>query len=468
MKIFDTVAAVSTPYGKGGIAVIRISGPDALSVGDRVFRPKSGKKLSEGEPCRMVYGEILKQTTDGNTVCIDDGMAVYFRAPRSFTGEDTVEISCHGGILITSAVLEAVLAAGAGMAQPGEFTRRAFISGKIGLTQAEALGNLLDAGNDNQLLLARNGMKGILSSETEALYNSLRGILSNIYAAIDFPDEDLSGMSREEMRSAAENVRSAVQKLSGTYRTGRAVAEGIPTVICGRTNVGKSSVYNRLVGHDAAIVTDIEGTTRDLLKETAVVGGVTLRLCDTAGLRKTDDKVENIGIDRAVEALENSELVLAVFDASRKQDKDDKSLIYYLTGNSSPRRTVIAVLNKSDIGADRETVEAIENSFEYTVSVSARTSEGFSELSELISRLFIDGSISISEDAVVTNARQYAALTRALSSLDRALSAIDNGTSLDLCCIDIEEAMQSLGEIDGREVGEDIVSEIFAKFCVGK
>ena len=321
MNVFDTIAAVSTPRGKGGIAVIRISGADAISVAERVFLPKSKKPLSDIDHAKTVYGDIRAKDTDGRVINIDDGMAVCFHAPRSFTGEDTVEISCHGGVLITQTVLEAVFAAGARPATAGEFTRRAFVSGRMSLSQAEALGELLEAKTHSQMLLSRSGVRGVLSDKIEELYTKLGDVLSSIYAKIDFPDEDLADMGRDDIEVSVSDIRDEAVKLASTYKTGRAVSEGIRTVICGRTNAGKSSLYNMRVGREAAIVTDIEGTTRDILEETASFGGVTLRLCDTAGLRDTDDKVESIGVDRARSEMKNAELILAVFDGTRNPDK---------------------------------------------------------------------------------------------------------------------------------------------------
>lgn len=461
MKLLDTIAAVGTPYGKGGVALIRISGEDAVAIGERVFVPKNGAPLSSQPTARMCYGEIFMQ---GERVAVDDGMAVCFRAPHSFTGEDTVEITCHGGILVTQKVLAAVLAAGARQAEAGEFTRRAYLSGRVSLTGAEALGDLLEAQNETQLTLARNGMSGRLGERTGALYDRLRKVMSAVCAAIDFPEEDLSEMSREEIVAAVSDVLRDTERLCATYGTGRAVNEGIATVICGRANAGKSSVYNRILGYDAAIVTEIEGTTRDVLRERASLGKVTLRLCDTAGLRQTTDRVESIGIERTLSEIDHSELILAVFDASSPLTEEDYDLCRRIRES---RKTAIALLNKTD----RRTAENFvlpDEGFAHVLTVSALTGEGFDRLCEAVERLFIDGSVSMSDDAVVTGARQYAALTGAIDSLRFALEDLQSGTPLDLCCIGIENAMSALGQIDGREIGEEIVSEIFSRFCVGK
>ena len=461
MKLLDTIAAVSTPYGKGGVAMIRISGADAFCVADKIFKAANGKILSETEHGKMIYGEIFMPNEN---ISIDDGMAVRFCAPRSFTGEDTVEITCHGGILVTRKVLSAVLSAGARHAEAGEFTRRAYVSGKMKLTQAEALGDLLEADSESRLLLARNGMRGNLAKAADEIYVALRSVLASMYAAIDFPDEDLSEMSREEIAEALCKAKSDILKIAKTYRTGRAVNEGIATVICGRANAGKSSVYNRILGYDAAIVTDIEGTTRDVLREKATLGSTTLLLCDTAGLRKTEDIVENIGIERTLGALDEAELVLAVFDASAPLTEEDRELIDRI---SNSKKTAIALLNKTDKGADRFDLTD-EKAFVKVIRIAAVSGEGFDILAKTVDELFIDGSIDMSNDAIVTGARQYASLVCATEAIEQSLRDIDAELPLDLVSVGLESAMAALGEVDGREIGEEVVSEIFSKFCVGK
>ena len=462
MRLTDTIAAISTPYGKGGIAVIRISGADAIEIADRVFKAASGRALGALEGGRAVFGEIFEA---GNKASIDDGIATVFRAPRSFTGEDTVEISCHGGILITQRVLSAILSAGARAAEAGEFTRRAYVSGKMDLSRAEALGNLLDAESDSQLLLARGGMRGILTEKTAEIYEELRAVLASIYAVIDFPDEDLADMSREQIREVLVLACGKVSKLADTYRTARAVKDGIATAICGRTNAGKSSLYNLILGYDAAIVTDIEGTTRDILRDTASLGKVTLRLADTAGIRATDDKVEGIGIDRALREMDNAELVLAVFDASVPLCDEDRAIIGRL---QNAGKTVIAIINKSDIGVNKDADVELRASFEHCLPLSAASGQGLDKLTALVEGLFVDGEIDLANDAVVMGSRQYSALVRASALLGDTVCELDAGAPLDVCCISVEEAMSAIGEIDGRLIGEEIVSEIFSKFCVGK
>ena len=463
MFIGDTIAAISTARGKGGVALLRISGPDAISICQKVFSPKSGKKLSEYAPRTAVFGSIYAPDDRGAWNEIDDGLATFFCAPASFTGEDTVEICCHGGILLTQTVLTACLAAGARAAEAGEFTRRAFLNGKMGLSAAEALGNLLEAQTREQLTLAHAGTDGRVERKCREIYDSLCAVLSSVYAKIDYPDEDLAEMSREDMQAALEDSITRIEKLLDTYRTGHAIAEGIPTVICGKPNVGKSSLYNCIVGRDAAIVTDVEGTTRDVLSEVAALGRVTLRLFDTAGLRQTDDVVEKIGIDRARKALEDAELILAVFDGSVAPDEEDKALAESL---SSSDATVIAVINKSDLGIVAEDFYATH--FAHTVTLSAKAGEGTDALSALVESCFINGELDTKEDTVLTNARQKGAALTALEAIQRAQAGLSYGLPIELCCSDCEAAMQAIAELDGRAVSEDIVSHIFSHFCVGK
>lgn len=463
MFIGDTIAAISTARGKGGVALLRISGPDAVSICERVFLPRSGKKLSEYAPRTAVFGSICAPDDRGEWNEIDNGLATVFRAPASFTGEDTVEICCHGGILLTQTVLTACLAAGARAAEAGEFTRRAFLNGKMGLSAAEALGDLLEAQTREQLTLAHAGTDGRVERKCREIYDALCAVLSSVYAKIDYPDEDLAEMSREEMQASLNNCIVRVEKLLDTYRTGHAIAEGIPTVICGKPNVGKSSLYNLIVGRDAAIVTDVEGTTRDVLTETAALGRVTLRLFDTAGLRQTEDVVERIGIDRARKALEDAELILAVFDGSVAPDEEDKALAQSLSGSNA---TVIAVINKSDLGITEENF--YKTHFSHTVTLSAKEGKGTEELSALVESCFINGELDTKSDTVLTNARQRGAAIATLEALKRAQEGLELGLPVELCCSDCEAAMQAIAELDGRAVSEDIVSHIFSHFCVGK
>ena len=463
--MLDTIAAISTPRGKGGVALIRISGPEAAAVGDRVFRPKNKKALSGHAEREAVFGEIIS-----GAAVIDTGLAVLFRSPRSFTGEDTVEVSCHGGVLVTAAVLGAALSAGARQAEAGEFTRRAYAAGKLTLSEAESLGMLLDARTDAQLRLARGGMSGSVSKAVGELCERISAVLGDIYARIDFPDEDLGELSAAEVVECVKGIRADAEKLRSTYSTGRAIAEGIPTVICGRTNAGKSTLYNRLTGEASAIVTADEGTTRDVLTETVSFGGVTLRLSDTAGIREGRDEAERVGIGRAKDKIRESELVLFVIDGSRAPDGDEYALADELAARDGGR--VAAILSKSDLtggsaGADRNAA-ALWERFPDRVSLSAESGEGMDALAALVGGMFIDGSLSPETDAVVQNARQYAALGEAIGAIIDAEETLSIGYSPDIAGISLEEALSALRSVDGRGVCAEVVDNIFSKFCVGK
>ncbi|MBQ8310171.1 MAG: tRNA uridine-5-carboxymethylaminomethyl(34) synthesis GTPase MnmE [Clostridia bacterium] len=463
MMLGDTIAAISTPRGKGGVALLRVSGPRAVEICERVFLPASGKGLSEVPARTSVYGAILGNGVDGVRETVDDGLATVFREPASFTGEDTVEICCHGGILLTETVLTSLISAGARAAEAGEFTRRAFVNGKMGLSSAEALGNLLEAQTHEQMRLAHAGTNGKLEEACREIYETLRDVLASIYVKIDYPDEDLADMSRAEIDAALGGCEEKLKALCATYRTGHAIAEGISTVICGRPNVGKSSLYNRIVGRDAAIVTAVEGTTRDVLCETAALGRVTLRLFDTAGLHDTADPVEQIGIARAREALDRAELVLAVFDGSRQPDDEELALIEELREHAG---TVIAVINKSDLG--EAAADFYRSKFAHAVTLSAERGEGMDALTDLTETLFVRGDIDVRRDVVLSNARQNGAALAALEAVGSARGALAAGLPIELCCSDAECAMEAIAQLDGRSISEDIVAQIFSHFCVGK
>ena len=464
-RLSDTVAAISTPPGKGGVAVIRISGDDALSIAGRVFVSKSGVPVASFSPRMATYGKIVRF---GEVV--DDVVLTYFKAPSSYTGEDTVEISCHGGVLVTREVLTAVLSAGARSAEAGEFTRRAFINGRLTLTEAEAIGTLISAESKEQLRLASEPSRKKVTDRITKIKESLVGIMSSVYARIDYPDEDLGDYTDEELLSALYNIKEELSALISTYKTGKAICEGIKTVIIGSPNAGKSSLYNLLVGEDAAIVTSIAGTTRDLLTESVPLGRVMLRLTDTAGIRKTSDEVEAIGVSRALDRAKEAELLIAVFDTSRAPLDSDRETVELLSTSNAAK---IVILNKSDLKRDKEW-ESYENNIksiaDQTLNTSIKCDTGrlLSEITECAERLFTDEKIKVGEDAIVFTARTQAELSRALEFVNTAYLALYDGHSQDTVSSDIERALMALSDSDAREVSEDIVSDIFSKFCVGK
>ena len=464
----NVIAAISTPPGKGGVAVIRMSGSGSFEIAEKVFLPSSQKKIADYPARTQIYGYIIL-----NEERIDDGMLTFFPAPHSYTGEDTVEISCHGGILITRTVLEAIFAAGAAPAEPGEFTRRAFISGKLSLSEAEAIGTLLEATNREQIRLSASPARKKLNEAVNSIRNALLSLMSSIYARIDYPDEDLGEFSDNEALEELLRIRTELSRLIDTYKTGRAINEGISTVICGKPNVGKSTLYNLLAGEDAAIVTDVAGTTRDILERTVSLGRVTLKVTDTAGVHSGDeiDKVEKIGIGKSKSRITSSELILAMFDLSRSFDDADRELIDEITKASGYK---LCILNKCDLENKKnppfDTSLLPKNTFGEIISISADKDNlgALETLTKIIDKLFTDEKISCGQDAIVSSARQHASLLRAREFIDTAIEAYRFGLPADAASSDIEMAIGAISELDGRAVSESVVGDIFSKFCVGK
>ena len=463
LKNYNCIAAISSPPGKGGVAIIRISGDDALSLAAEVFFPVSGKSFLEAKPRMQTYGYIID---DGER--IDDVLATYFPAPHSYTGENIVEIGCHGGILVTSLVLETILKKGAKAAEAGEFTKRAFINGRLSLTEAEAIGNLLEAQSREQVKLASANSRKNLSDAIAEIRRDITDVMSSIYARIDYPDEDLGDYSDTEVKSRLVGIRKKAETLRNTYKTGKAIKEGISTVIVGKPNVGKSSLYNTILGEERAIVTDIAGTTRDMLSESIPLGKVMLRLSDTAGIREREsvDLVESIGIERSEKALAESELIFAIFDLSREFDAEDEKLLESVKRANGAK---IAILNKADIAQKFDESE-ICGAFIETIKVSAKNdgAELCERLSSIVNSLFTDEKIVVGDGAIISSARQNASLTRAIEGIDIAIENLNSGFPQDLVSSDIERALEAISELDGRAVSEEIVADIFSKFCVGK
>lgn len=461
--LFSTIAAVSTPRGKGGIAVIRLSGPDAITVASRFFKPRSGKQLSDISARTAVFGSIY----DTEDMPVDEGLCTIFRAPASFTGEDVAEISCHGGLAVTEAVYLSALAHGASAAGPGEFTRRAFLNGKMSLTESEAVGLLIDADTKERMALSGGAVRGNVSRKIEEISASLLDTMTALYAAIDYPEEDVGDEGEREIGATLNRAKAAVKSLLDTYKMGRAITDGVRTVICGRPNVGKSSLFNQMVGDDTAIVTSVAGTTRDILRETVSFGGVTLRVSDTAGIHGSDDVVEKIGIDRAEKEMSDAELLIAVFDGSEPLSDEDRTLLEKIQSVGAAR---IAVLNKSDLGDGLSEDEnaMIRAAVDEVVVISAKESDGITELANIVSALYGSDKLNPATDAVIWDVRQREMLSRSYQALADAVEGIESGAPIDAVCTSAEEALAALNETDGRGIDETIVDEIFKRFCVGK
>ena len=452
-----TIAAISTPIGTGGIAVIRISGSDAISIADKVFCGKD--KLSDAPSHTVHYGFIK----DGNGNTVDEVLAAVMRAPKTFTREDIVEISTHGGIIASQGVLDAVIHAGAYIAEPGEFTKRAFLNGRIDLSQAEAVIDIINSKSALAKTNALNQLEGNLSAEIKKIRGALVHLASQMQVIIDYPDEDLEDVTTDDIRRICAENLALTQKLLKTADSGRIMREGIRVSISGKPNVGKSSVLNMLSHSERAIVTDIAGTTRDVIEEYVNLDGIPLILSDTAGIHDTDDTVEKIGVERSLKSIDEADLVLAVIDGSRETDSYDKAVL-----ESTKDKKRIILVNKSDIAkADIEYIKLLSDGSE-VIEISALTGDGADRLSEVIKKIYNLGEIGVSNSTVITNMRHKKALDAAEAALSRAVSALDGGMPPDIAAIDINAAIESLGEITGETVSDLIVDSIFHNFCVGK
>ena len=454
----ETIAAISTGMTNAGIGIVRISGEDAFSAADRVFRGK--EKISECKSHTIHYGYIV----DGD-ITVDQVLVMVMKGPRTFTGEDTVEINCHGGTYVVTRVLDAVLRhGGVRPAQPGEFTKRAFLNGKMDLSQAEAVGDLISSSNDYALKNSVNQLKGNIRNKINNIRNEIVYQTAFIESALDDPEHYSFEGYNAKLRKNAEEIIYELNKLINSYRNGKVFKEGIQTVIVGKPNAGKSSLLNVLAGHERAIVTEIEGTTRDVIEEQINLQGITLNVVDTAGIRQTDDKVEKIGVDKAVDYVENADLVIYVADSSRNLDENDEKILDMIYDKKK-----IVLLNKSDLEpvVTREMIEEKAGDAP-VIEVSAAEERGISELGDLIKDMFLKGDISFNEEIYITSARQKDALCRAVESMKKVIESIDNGMPEDFYSIDLMDAYEALGSITGEEVGDDLINEIFSRFCMGK
>ncbi len=452
----STIAAISTGRAPGGIGVVRISGENAIEIGDKIFSSFNNKKLCELDGYSALYGKAIDKNGS-----IDNVVALLFRAPKSYTGEDVVELSCHGGLFVTDKVLKAVFDAGAVPAEAGEFTKRAFLNGKMDLTSAESVMNIISAQGEQAEKIALGVLEGRLFKEIKKITDKLVYDMALLSAWVDYPYEEIEDLSENNLKEHIDESISSLEKLINDFGKGQIIMEGVDTAIVGCPNVGKSTLMNLLSGTEKSIVTEIAGTTRDVVEDTVNVGGITLRLADTAGVRETDDIVESIGVDRAVKRLETAELVLAVFDASRELNEQDKRLIELCKGKKA-----IGIVNKIDTDKNYLNGE-IEKNFPQTVFISAKTGEGKAELSKAIEELLGTADFDTSATAIV-NERQCDCCKKALDALRDADNALMLGMTMDAVTVCLDSAVENLMILTGEKATELVVNEIFAQFCVGK
>lgn len=459
MKITDTIAAISSAAGNSGIGIIRVSGDEAIEVVDKIFRPANkNKKLANVESHTVHYGHIM----DGDKT-LDQVLVIVMKNPHSYTGEDTVEIDCHGGMLILKKVLDLVLKNGARTAEPGEFTKRAFLNGRIDLSQAEAVMDLINSKNDFALNSSIEQLKGGVSDAIKDIRKDIIYHIAFIESALDDPEHiSLDGYDEEITEMLNENINK-ISKLVNSFDNGRIMKEGIKTVILGKPNAGKSSLLNLMLGEDRAIVTDIEGTTRDTLEENINFNGLSLKIIDTAGIRDTEDLVERIGVNKAKEIAKEGDLIIYVVDGSRELDDNDREIIKLINDKQA-----IILVNKSDMDTVINIDELKKDSNRDVILFSAKNGEEMDQLEEEIRNMFYSGKVTYNDQVYITNARHKEALENALESLKQVKNSVDAGMPEDFYSIDLMDAYTDLGLIIGESVEDDLVNEIFSKFCMGK
>ncbi|SHH99072.1 tRNA uridine-5-carboxymethylaminomethyl(34) synthesis GTPase MnmE [Clostridium grantii] len=459
MKEFDTIAAIATSVGQSGISIIRISGEKALNIVSKIFIGKNNKGLEDIISYTMRYGHIIDMVSEDK---LDEVIISYMKGPKSFTAEDTVEINCHGGVVVTSRILEEVIKAGARLAEPGEFTKRAFLNGRIDLSSAEAVIDIINAKTELSVKSAVKQSEGRLSKEINSLREVLIEDIAHIEATVDYPEEDLEEITAENASRSIKKIQEIIQNLINTADEGKILREGLNVVIVGKPNVGKSSLMNALLSEKRAIVTDVPGTTRDVLEEFINIEGIPIKIIDTAGIRETEDVVEKIGVEKSREKLNEADLIIFMLDTSRELDDEDIKIINYLEN-----KKYIVLLNKSDLDKKFEEDKLNLLDKDNFIISSVKTGEGLDELKKKVKDLFFKGDINIG-DIMVSNTRHKQALIKAAESLSFAQEALNDTSAIDLASIDIRNAWTFLGEITGDSLGENIIDKIFSKFCLGK
>ena len=458
MKEFDTIAAIATSIGEGGISIIRISGDKSLDIVASIFKGKNDRKLHDIKSYTMRYGHII----DKNGSILDEVIISYMKGPKSFTAEDTVEINCHGGVVGTNRILREIIMAGARMAEPGEFTKRAFLNGRIDLSQAEAVIDIIRAKTELSMKSAIMQSEGSISREIKIIRNKLLSVIANIEVTVDYPEEDIEEVTAGKVKYDVTSILGEIEILLSTADEGKILREGLSTVIVGKPNVGKSSLLNALVKEKRAIVTDVPGTTRDAIEEYISIEGIPVKIVDTAGIRETEDIVEKIGVQTSKQKIDEADLVILILDSSMSLTHEDREIIKYIHN-----KKYIVLLNKSDLGGKIEKGELQSLKSKYITNISVKTGQGLDQVKEHIKDLFFNGEIK-TEGVFVTNNRHKQSLIRAVENLESSLNALEHTLAIDLASIDIRNAWMNLGEITGEALEEDIIHKIFSEFCLGK
>ena len=457
----DAIAAISTPIGSGGIGIVRISGEDSLNIADKIFKSADGKKLTEKKSHTITYGHVIDPKTGD---VIDEVLVSVMLTPRTYTKENIVEINCHGGMLVTNRVLELVLNNGARPAEPGEFTKRAFLNGRIDLSQAEAVMDIIESKTELSRRTALDQLGGSVKEKVHALREEILDMIAAIEAAIDYPEHDIEEETYSEVHKRATALKKEIKKLLDSADMGRVIREGVEAVILGKPNVGKSSLLNLLLMEERAIVTDIPGTTRDTVEEYMNLGGIPVKIVDTAGIRETGDTVERIGVEKSRKCAENADIIFMMLDASKELTDEDMEILDFIKG-----RKAIIIVNKTDIDnkIDSDTLCKYTEK-ENIVYVSVKEEKGIELLTERFKEMFFGGDIEVKESVLISNARHKNMLAKADEALSRALMTIESGMPEDFISMDLQDALSALGEITGDSVDDEIIDRIFTRFCLGK
>ena len=459
MFIDDTIAAIATAPGEGGIGIIRISGEKSLQVAQSIFKSKSGKMIKDYNTRTLIYGNIV----DGEKV-IDEVLLAYMKGPNSYTAEDVIEINCHGGFISVKKILELILSKDVRLADAGEFTKRAFLNGRIDLSQAEAIIDVIKSKTDMAHEVAQSQLEGSLAKKIRELRNNVTEVLAHLTVSIDFSEEDVEEITYQTLEEKSSELRNEIKKLYDTAESGKILRDGLKTVIVGKPNVGKSSLLNSILGENRAIVTDIAGTTRDIIEEFVNIKGIPLKIVDTAGIRETEDVVEKIGVEKSRESFSTADLVIMVLDASRKLSQEDMEIL-----ESLENKKTIVLLNKMDLESqiELEKIEQFVNS-EDIIKISALKNQGIEELQDKIEAMVYHGSVKNSSDLMITNSRHKDALFKAYESINDAINAIEQRMPYDFIEVDFKNIWDYLGYINGDTIREDLLDTIFANFCIGK